>query len=103
MEKLHASNKTCQLHESHQLKESDSDQVTYKKSNGEIIGWEVYSHICNSWFEIPLDVIEATFPNKLIMAQQEIDEMRSLELDHLDAKADERIDADRDDSIQEGA
>jgi hypothetical protein len=67
--------KTKPEFEFRELKESDTDGVTFRKSTREIVLWHVWSSICDQWFEIPLDIIAKTFPYKLEMAQAEIDQI----------------------------
>lgn len=90
--------KTKPEFEFHQLAESDTDGVTFRKSTGDIVAWSVYSEIMDEWFNVPLDLIQQIFPNKLINAQIEVDKMKAAycDVDHL-------IDQDCDDKLSEGA
>ena len=90
-------------YEFHELKESESDAVTYDVNTGNIVMWHVYSDVCSDWFTIPLETVESVYPNKIVAAKAEIDEMLSLNSYH-ESYIDHQIDCDRDDALtKEGA
>lgn len=85
-----------------QLKSSDTDGVTFKKSNGEIVLYQVYSDVMSEWLEVPLETVRRVYPNRLNDAQIEVDLYRSKEAAY-EKRRDEQVDQDRDDKMSEGA